>query len=296
MQLIQREISVPTPRAEVKIVGASCLHYGAAGCDEELVDFWRNRILTSPNTYCILLGDLVDAISEKDKRYDEQEVADWCKNKKWGSTLIDRQYAYFLDKWKPLAEAGKILWLHAGNHEQKLRSTHNTDLAARWAGEMRVPYAGLAALSNLFVNAPGTIGKRGRKYRVSFFTQHGGGGAQSTGAIINKADAMLSHYDVDVALMGHLHRKMHVTSRTLGISESGKRKVRDRVAAVCGTFLDGQKEGVVGYGELKGYRPAALGPVVVHLKYEGVTNDKDDERATGYLRIWLSDCIRDDTA
>ena len=297
MELITRRIKATSSRAEVKIVTLGCMHHGAAGCDEKLADFWYKRILDSPDTFCILGGDLVDSIFERDKRYLEEEVAPWCFGNKWGGTLIDRQYNYALAKWRPLAEAGKILWIHAGNHEWKLKTQASRDLTLDWAraltsyakdaGFPAVPYAGLSALSNLFIESAGS------SIRVKFFTTHGGGGAQSTGSVINRADSMLNSYDVDVALMWHLHRKQHVEQPLLGITETGKRTVRSRIAAVCGTFLDGNIDGVTGYGELKQYRPSALGPLVVHIKRTHMAGShREDEKAkSNFIRLWISDAV-----
>lgn len=287
MESITRRVTISSSRAEVKIVCMGCIHHGAAGCDEKLADFWYEKILNSKDTYCILGGDLVDSIYEKDRRYSDEEVARWCFQRKWGGTLIDRQYHYALSKWEPLAKKGKILWIHAGNHEWKLKSLASRDLTLDWARALKVPYAGLSALSHLIMETPkGTGSEGGRGMRVSFFTTHGGGGAQSDGAVINRVAGMLNQYDVDIALMWHLHRKMHVASRVMGLAKGGGSFVhRDRIAAVCGTFLDGHLEGVSGYGELKGYKPVVLGPMVVHIKLSHQNNG---------TRIWVSDAIMDE--
>lgn len=297
MQLIQRAIRVSSLREQIKIVAMGCTHHGAAGADERLADFWYERILRNANTYAIFGGDMVDSIHEKDKRYAESEVADWClgtraNRARWGGTLIDRQFHYALEKWRPLAQAGKILWIHAGNHEEKLVATASRDLTLDWCRSLGVPYAGLAALSRLTVAR--ASGHRG-SYTVDFFTHHGGGGAQSDGAVLNKATSLLHGYDVDVALMWHLHKKAHMPKRMLGIADSGRRRIRDRVGAVCGAFLDGHCVGVKSYAELKGYPPVPLGPIVVHMKREiGNIPKADPQRASAYTRIWISDAITEE--
>lgn len=295
MQLINREIQIAHPRDEVKIVAMGCVHHGAFGCDEKLADFWYKKILSTPNMYAIFGGDMVDSIHEKDKRYSEGEVADWClptkaNRAKWGNTLIERQRTYALDKWKALAAAGKVLWIHAGNHEDKLVARDSVDLTGYWAQTLGIPYAGLAALSNLFVKSHGKT-----VHRVTLFTTHGGGSSVTPGARLNKVASLLHGYDVDIALMWHLHFKTHLTQTMLGISDTGRRKVRNRVGAMCGTFLDGHKEGINSYAELKGYSPTNLGPIVVHIKREiGDRPSSDPDRATGYTRIWVSDAITED--
>lgn len=305
MEVINRRILADRPGDEIKIVGMGCIHYGAAGCDEELADFWLKKVATEPNTYLILGGDLVDAITEKDKRYMEEEAARWCFEKKWGGTLADRQWNYAYKKFKPLAEKGKILWLHTGNHEQGLKRYASRDMSLDWARSLRVPYAGLAALSNLVIETTRRHTKRigpakragyyANSVRIRFFTQHGGGGAQTAGAIINRVSQMLDRYDVQVALMWHLHRKMHISRRQLTITaarggEAGVKPL-DRIAAICGTFLDGHVEGVASYGELKGYEPIIPGPVVIHIRPD-CWDQRSPLRRGSYSRIWVSDAIR----
>lgn len=301
MELIQRTINVKNLSDEIQIVAMGCVHHGAAGCDEKLADFWYDRILKNPNTYVILGGDLVDSIHEKDKRFLLDEVAPWCFDSKWGGTLMDRQYHYGLAKWKPLAEAGKILWVHAGNHEHKLKTSASRDLTSDWVRALS-DYADakkadgpvnamLSALSTLTV----TDGKRA--YKVRFFTQHGGGGSQTDGGVINKATSMLQGHNVDVALMWHLHRRVHAQKDQFEQNDAGQKVVRSRIAAVCGTFLDGHVEGVSSYAELKGYLPTPLGPAVVHLKQDIIPATKKEKGmklpATKYVtRIYVTEAAK----
>ena len=299
---------------EIRIVCIGCAHHGAAGADEQQLNFWYNKILNTPNMYAIFLGDMVDAIYEKDKRYTEEEVADWCWGKKWGGTIIDRQFNYAVEKWSPLAKAGKILWIHMGNHEEKLIAVASRDLTRDWSRVLSIPYAGYMALTNLRIlhdgpfdpkarKRPGRDNSYSRSTRVVFFTTHGAGGAQSQGAVMNKVSAMMDNYEANVYLMAHLHKRMSIARRTIGITEprtSGgklirpRRRVYDRVAAVCGTFMDGHCDGVAGYGERKGYSPIITGPSVIHIKVEHNTSSRkfvDNETPRWATRIWVSDAV-----
>ncbi len=303
MQLVNREIVVSGRGAEVKIVALGCIHHGAAGCREDLADFWYKRVLAQKDTFCILGGDLVDSIFERDKRYMAEEVAAWCRKRaNANKELIDAQYEYALEKWKPLAAAGKILWLHTGNHELTLKRYHSRNLPAAWSQALGVPYAGYAALSNLIVRYRRPNKSLSTGYRVSFYTTHGAGSAQSDGAVMNAISRMLDRYDVDVALMWHLHRRMAIAKRRMGLSRPGRNsrsrvvarfQPRDSVAAICGTFLDGHIQGVLGYGETKGYPPVTPGPIVVHFKmhWPHYGENRKIPDVAPYLRIWISEAV-----
>ncbi len=301
MELINREVQVATPATEVKIVAMGCIHHGHAGCNERLAQFWYDRVLRSRDTYVILGGDLVDSIFEKDKRYCEGEVAPWCREMKWGGTLMDRQFNYALAKWQPLAAAGKILWIHEGNHEQEIRLRASRDMTREWAYRLKVPYAGYSAHSNLVCRYGSKSRGTDTGYRVKFYTTHGSGAAQSHGGKMNKVAAMMDAFDADVCLMWHLHDRMHRLKRSEGIGEprGGLPPVirnRDRLAAMCGTFLD-RKRGVTNYGERKGFAPIVPGPSVIHLRRDSAPNQRQRQRsrvtyAPG-TRIWISDAIID---
>ena len=290
MEALNVRIRVPTCATEVRLVCMGCIHHGAAGCDEELADFWYDYVRNTPHTYLILGGDLVDSIAEKDKRYLEEEVARWCFDKKWGGTLIDRQYHYAAAKWKDLAFAGKILWIHTGNHELALKRYASRDLTLDWSRELGIPYAGYSALGNIIIGSPQ------HRYVVSFYSTHGSGASQTSGAVLNTAEAMLNRFDVDLALMWHLHRKMHVASVMLRPSKPVQGTLpqglpRHRIAALCGTFLRGYMPGVTSYSEMKGHRPTPIGPVVIHMKQDR-THDRKAGIENRYIRLWISDAVR----
>ena len=305
MQYIARRIQVPKRNPEIKIVAMGCIHHGAANCDEKLASFWYKKALEDPYTFIILGGDLVDGISEKDPRYFNGELARWCHDRKWGDTIIDRQYNYALQKWAPLAEKGKILWLHAGNHEWALIRHCDRNLSREWARELKIPYAGLEAFTWLTIEHGKKV-ERGYANRkaypsstsVSFYTTHGSGSGQTTGAIANRVERMTYHWDADVCLMWHLHRRIALPRRVGAGSRprmvDGKERVvpkfRDRVAAICGTFLRSHQPDITGYGELKNYPPIAPGPVVIHIKPEDTIYRKDEPRSYT-TRIWASEAV-----
>lgn len=299
MELLNRHIKLSSRGAEIKVACLGCIHHGHSACNERLADFWYRRILNAPDTYCILGGDLVDSIFERDKRYCEQEVARWCRDRKWGGTLIDRQFRYALEKWRPLAEAGKILWLHEGNHEQELRLRASRDLALDWCRELKIPYAGYQAHTNLICHyGKPRRGTTSLSFRVTFFTTHGSGSAQTDGAVMNKVASLMNDYDADISIMWHLHRRMHILKRSEGIGEPRVNtppiiRNRDRLAAICGTFLD-RRVGITNYGERKGFKPIVPGPSVIHIKYEPAPSAWQRQHGRAYApgtRIWISDAI-----
>ena len=284
MEIVHREVKLSRRHSELKIVAMGCVHHGAAGCDDKLAQFWYDKILQEPDTYAIFGGDMVDGIHEKDKRFTHQECAKWCFDGALGGTVIDRQYRYALKKWRPLAEKGKILWLHAGNHEELLWHRFGApDLTRNWAWELKIPYAGYSALSSLTIHS---AGNRQTRHRVTFYSTHGSGSASTNGAAERRVKKLMDAYAADVYLMWHVHRRVTTAARRIGLTQQrdGAVKMReyDRIGAACGTFLNSHMEGITGYGELAGYEPVIPGPVIVHIK-EGANADQ--------LRIWASTAV-----
>ena len=273
MQLLHREVKLSKRRGTLEIVCMWCTHHGAYGCDDEQADFWYQRINDRPDTYAIFGGDMVDAIHERDKRYTHQECADWCFDPDLGSTIIDRQYEYAMRKWKPLAAKGKILWLHAGNHEEALWNRFGvTNLTANWCRALKIPYAGRSALSSLTIKSSsgGTVRHGG--FNVSFYSEHGSRAANSTAAALNILTKLMAVYAADIYLTGHNHRIVTMAERRIGLVRQTNQVVRmrefDRVGAVCGTFLNSHMSGREGYGERAGYAPLIPGPAIINIKVE----------------------------
>lgn len=108
---------------------------GSVTFDETKIEPLLRPVLTEKDYRLALIGDLVDAITHKDKRFTFDDLDERY------STPLD-QLAYVEETLRPVAK--KVLSLGAGNHEFAIRDMGDpTKLLARNLG---VPYGGYNAL------------------------------------------------------------------------------------------------------------------------------------------------------
>jgi hypothetical protein len=103
----------------------------------------------------------------------------------------------------------------------------------------------------------------GKGHRAAFdiFSTHGSAGGRKGGGKINRLEDMIGFYDADVYLMGHSHIKETETKSTIYVDNQMNLKVRKRILAVTGCFLNGYQEGVSSYVEKWGFPPTDTGVV-----------------------------------
>ena len=111
--------------------------------------------------------------------------------------------------------------------------------------------------------------KSSRSFTI--FAHHGAGGGRSSGAPLLTLERVALHFDADLYLMGHQHKK---TTAPLSMLYKSGDKLRHRVRRLVGTgsylrayTLGSQAEGRPqgGYAEKALMGPVELGCVRVHL-------------------------------
>ncbi len=278
MELIHREVRLSRRCGELKIACMGCMHYGAKGVREDLIDAKIEEAMSDRDMYVILGGDLIDGIHEKDKRYTSGECSyiarGECECCGIGESVVQREARHLTNKMQPLIKAGKILWWHEGNHESAIYTKQaGHDYVREWCSDYKIPYAGIEALSWLTVISP--HGKRtATNTAVRFYTTHGTGSATTDAAAIRKLEACLHTMRVDVAASWHWHRLVaKPVHRQLGMARPRRgsplrMRTFDSLAVACGTFLDSHVPGTTGYGERAGYRPLKPGCATIRIKPE----------------------------
>ncbi|BCO16167.1 hypothetical protein_gp114 [Bacillus phage vB_BceM_WH1] len=200
-------------------------------------------IMEIPNCVTILNGDLAEiatktsvgmAMFEEDKNIPEQ---------------LETLY----EMLSPLAEAGKILGMGPGNHEQRVAHMIGMNPMQILADRLGVPYFGYQGYFRLKV---GEI-----IYKVAF--HHGVGGGSTTGAKANSAEKLNKVVPLaDLYVRGHTHGKQWHRDEVWLIEDDEDKLVRhQRTYVVGGSFLSY----FGGYSEEKVLPPSSTGAVYVQL-------------------------------
>jgi hypothetical protein len=95
------------------------------------------------------------------------------------------------------------------------------------------------------------------------FSTHGNVGGRRAGYKMNRLEDLLGFVEADVYLMGHAHQKLTETKSVMYRAMNNELKVRKRILAVTGAFLDGYRKGACSYVEKWMYPPSDIGVVKI---------------------------------
>ena len=162
--------------------------------------------------------------------------------------------------------AGRWLGLLEGHHYYPFSDGTTTD--TRLAGLLGTTFLGTCAFVELHFVRANSNGRRS----FTIFAHHGAGGGRTSGAPLLTLERVALHFDADLYLMGHQHKK---TTAPLSMLYKSGDKLRHRVRRLVGTgsylkayYLGSQAEGRPqgGYAEKALMGPVELGCVRVHIQ------------------------------
>lgn len=247
-------------------IGSRHTHYDGI---EECV-----RDIAKPSTYAIILGDLAEAMTVDDHRFDPN-------TNDLTTPTVMKQYERVADILRIIKD--KVLYINDGNHDYRHAKVVNflEDIVCRNLG---IPYGTYS--SKL------TISDNQGKARLKFYTTHGYGsiGSSADDPIRQKSNLRLSLKrkmakqagDCHLMAMGHTHKLLTAhPEHNLYLTDDGttiKQHYFDtlqtadpyihpdhRYYANTGSFLKSQIIGCSGYAERFGYPPEPMGYIVVHI-------------------------------
>lgn len=229
------------------------VHLRNAFCDERaFVRYLQEN--DTPQTYFIGGGDLMDSIVTTDKRY--QKSSDGTN----GDAIIDEQVDTAYDILLPYKD--RILGLGTGNHEQVITKKCGTDPTRRLCSQLNVPYLGYSCLYRLNLRMNDGHGRS-----VVIRQHHGwGGGSRTRGGSITVFERDLGHWDADIYLYGHVHKKQFDRTERLGLSGTTL-IAKPMLMCICGTYLKTfSNTADASYSEIKGYPPVEIGGLTICIK------------------------------
>lgn len=201
-------------------------------------------ILMTPNAVTVLNGDLAETATKVSvgKAMFEENMN------------FPEQLKMLTEILKPLADAGKILGVGPGNHEERIANMIGLNPMEILAEKLGVPYFGYQGYFRIIVN--------NIKYNAAFF--HGAGGGSSTGSKATTAEKINKVVpNADLYFSGHTHGKQsHYDYVYMFDNESGELVPHKRTYVVGGSFVEYWDA----YPEMKGLPPSATGLVRVELR------------------------------
>jgi UDP-2,3-diacylglucosamine pyrophosphatase LpxH len=252
---------------EVTLIPVGDLHLSSRACAERHIDRLIQYIMKKEDCYMIGVGDYSDLII----RQDIKRFMGSCGKRELNDVLdsaLNEQRNIVIKKFKPLADAGKILGLGEGNHEYDIKKYHSFDVMQDICSALKVPYLGTSYFYKLILKR-----KKGSTCRnVVIWGHHGfGQGGYTIGGAINKRARMFQHYDADIIIMGHDHQKFGTRMIRLGIDDANPPNIIHKpvIVGATGSYLKTAIKGDTTYSERKGYPPTDLGVIKITISFEG---------------------------
>lgn len=199
-------------------------------------------ILDVPNCVTILNGDLAETATRTSVGMAMFEE----------DLHLPDQIHVLYEILKPLAEAGKILGMGPGNHEERMANLLGLNPMKILADRLNVPYFGYQGFFKIVVN--------GIPYKCVF--HHGVGGGATSGSKTNAAEKMNKVVtNADLYFSGHTHGRQFHTDIIYVMDENSDELIpHKRTYVVGGSFLDYE-----GYPAMKALPPSDIGAVRVQL-------------------------------
>lgn len=224
---------------------ADC-HIGSEHFNEPKLREVLDEIMEQPNAYAILNGDLIDNATKSSVSFD------------YDGLTPSASLGLCLQLFKPLADAGKILAINTGNHENRSKKDVDLDPTAILAQALGIEKAYSRTMSVLFLTMEG---KKNHNIVYTVMTYHGNGGGVRIGSKANKVEDMAKVMACDVYCMSHVHTPMTFKEDYL-IADSTHGVVRPatRQFVISNSFLN-----YGGYSEEKAYTPTTISVPKIHL-------------------------------
>lgn len=174
----------PNEDGRVEIIPIGDVHYGNpcfTESSEELLDGYIEYIMNTEGAYTVLMGDLIESANRRAT----------FKLK----VTPQEQYEWIIKKFRPLADAGKIIAMISGNHENWIFTDKGFNIMKMLAISLDVPYLGDA----------GYIGmKVGKEFYTAYVT-HPASGVTKKSSKIRMLEELGAIHEVNMIMCGHIH-------------------------------------------------------------------------------------------
>lgn len=187
------KVSLPSDISLLEVVLFADEHIGDNLCDMDRLRRRIDYVKSSPSTYCILNGDILDYASRS-------SIGD-IETREFN---IMGQIEKAVELFGPIKD--KILAITGGNHEARAYRKEGIDISRLIAVQLGLEdrYSMTSAIVFLSFGMQSKT-KHEKKMRYSIFCNHGSGGGRKEGAKVIRLADMASIIDADVYVHSHTH-------------------------------------------------------------------------------------------
>ena len=257
-----RTVTLPSQDGQPwRIYVLSDAHIGDVSCDETGLRHYIQTIESDPQGRCLITGDLVSAIGKGDKRLDLATLASWVleSRPRVQQDILGVEAERAVEWLRPIAD--RIDAIVCGNHEFKPRYWYGRDIMQEIAKDLDCKDAYLGSQGWLTYQFVVTTTRR-RRYDI--LLHHGIASGKGVTPEAPELYRILCDYDVDMAIVGHSHRRGPYPpwQRAYRDGKSGKLTLRELWGVVGGTWQRTPDEGDQ-WSDERRLRPRSTGGVVI---------------------------------
>ena len=218
------------------------IHYGHPQCRIDKVINMVNWALQE-KSYVVLMGDMIECGLKT-------SVGDSVYKQKLNP---QEQMEFVVALFKPLADAGLIIGIHEGNHENRITERTGIDITKIMAKLLGVRYLGYACWSLLRVG----------KQNYAMYSMHGSSGSRFKHTKLKAVMDVVAWIHADIVAMGHVHS---IASESVIRQEVDLRSktVKERISYVVltGSYLSWDRS----YAQMKNMPITKLGSPKAKLR------------------------------
>jgi hypothetical protein len=252
MKVIRHDWDGLNRTSEFRLYPLGDSHIGNKAADEKSLRAFVGRVADDAAGYWIGMGDYIDAIQRRDKRFSEESLPRWLH----GQADLNRlQRDRFLSIIEPIA--GKCLGLIEGNHERYVKDHFERDIYLEIVNGVK-ELGGFSEQHDLAFGVSGwliltfrRVG-RGGAATIRISLHHGFVGGKLAGAKALNMQRWLWNHDCDLAIFNHSHNLMAQVEAVERVRGS-RVYLEHRRGMYGGSFL-----GLARYAEAKGYFPVPV--------------------------------------
>ena len=220
------------------------------------------------------MGDYMDAVLRTDlKRFSgnctKEDLMDML------DSAINEQRDLVIRKFGRLSDAGRLLGMLEGNHEETIKKHHQFDVMKDITERLKVPNLGYSCFFRLaLVKAT----KKGTTRNVLIYAHHGHGSSRRTGGSVNRFDDVVKNNEADIYLMGHDHKKWGKREIRLYLNKANQLAYKPIILGRTGSFMKTAVSGLTTYSEKANYPAVDLGVIKITINLKHTQNNKISDR------------------
>lgn len=195
MKTIKIDLPSDVLNNEIKIFPLSDVHIEDPACNMKKLLDWRADVLSAPNNYVIVNGDICNmAIAGS-------------KSDVYSATMKpDEAIDAVVDFLEPIKD--RILSVCSGNHDSRPYKIAGIDSTKRICRELNIEEKYHPHACVVFISFGKSQGRDCRKQPYSIFHRHGNGGGKKIGGKANNLQSLSEVIDCDAYIISHTHQSL----------------------------------------------------------------------------------------